>query len=293
MVPQLRLEQVHRAALLARRNAKRFFRDAKLLMASESYGHAYGMAVFAEEEAGKALILHGVADGILRNPEWLALATRKHEAKHATMAVTVFMRLLFFFLFGLAPHEHMRAKRKRWIKEGGPPSPLQMVSRNLQKAAQDLPRAINTIADMLEELSDLGQLQAERETGFFVGFGEAGDPSGPHQFSSADCRKHMKLVAARLAAADEFLGSPKISFKRRKSFGNVDPNMRKQIASFESFVFGKKGKNAIIEWLSGDTPKYLVTQMRGFAAKGAEVDKVRTVLEETLAKLPPPAPTPG
>ena len=96
MSSQPTLEQIHRAGVLARRNAKRFFKDAKTLMASKSYGHAYGMLVFAEEEAGKALIFHCFADGFLRNPEWLALATAKHEAKHATMAVTVMMRLLLF-----------------------------------------------------------------------------------------------------------------------------------------------------------------------------------------------------
>src|SRR2546425_1846570 len=106
------LEQVHRAGVLARRNAKRFFKDAQALIATKSYGHAYGMLVFAEEEAGKALIFHCYADGFLRNSEWLALATAKHEAKHATMAITVMMRLLFFFMFGLAPHESMLANRK-------------------------------------------------------------------------------------------------------------------------------------------------------------------------------------
>jgi AbiV family abortive infection protein len=287
MTSQPRPEQIHRAGVLARRNAKRFFNDAKALMAAKSYGHAYGMMVLAEEEAGKALILHGFADGFLRNPEWLALATRKHEAKHATMAVTVMMRLIFFFMFGLAPHESMRAKRKRWLREGTVPGSVQIFYRNFQQAAQDIPGTINTIADMLEELSHLGQLQSRREKGFFVDFDESGEASGPHQFSFTDCRKQMRLVAARLAAADEFMGSPKISFRRRMSLTNFDTDMRSKIASFEAFLFGQKGKNAVLEWLGGDSPKDLVKQIREFAADEIKVAKARSVVEQMQAKLPP------
>lgn len=283
---QPRPAQIHRAGVLARRNAKRFFNDAKALMAAKSYGHAYGMLVFAEEEAGKALILHGLADGFLRNPEWLALATRKHEAKHATMAVTVLMRLLFFFMFGLAPHESMRAKRKRWLREGTVPGSIQIFYRNLQQAAQDIPATINTVADMLEELSHLGRLQAQREKGFFIDFDESGEPFGPHQFSLADCRKQVRLVAARLAAADDFLGSPRISFRRRTTSTNVDAKTGSQIASFEAFLFGKKGKNVIMEWLGSDEPKNLVKQIRDFAANETQVDKVRSVLQQMQDKLP-------
>jgi AbiV family abortive infection protein len=286
MSSQPRPDQIHRAAVLARRNAKRFFNDAKALIAAKSYGHAYGMLVFAEEEAGKALIFHGFADGLLRNPEWLALAMRKHEAKHATMAVTVMMRLLLFFMFGLAPHERMRAKRKSWLQEGGGALPIQILYRHVRHAAQDVPGTINTVADMLEELSHLGQLQAQREKGFFIDFDESGEPSGPHQFSIADCRKQMRLVAARLAAADDFLGSPQISLRRRTALNTVDTEMRAKIASFEAFLFGKKGQNAIIDWLGGDSPRHLVKQIRQFAADETQVDRVRKVLEQMQSKLP-------
>ncbi|HXM84086.1 MAG TPA: AbiV family abortive infection protein [Burkholderiales bacterium] len=286
MTTQPRPEQIHRAGVLARRNAKQFFNDAKALMAAKSYGHAYGMMVLAEEEAAKALIFHGLADGLLRNPEWLALATRKHEAKHATVAVTVMMRLMLFFMFGLAPHESMRAKRKRWLREGTVPGSIQIFYRNFQQAAQDIPGTIETIADMLEELSQLGQLQGRREKGFFVDLNESGEASGPHQFSLADCRKQMRLVAARLAAADDWMGSPKISFRRRVSLTNVDAHTRSKIASLEAFLFGQKGKNAVLEWLSSDSPKDLVKQIREFAADESKVAKVRSVVEQMQAQLP-------
>lgn len=286
MTSQARPEQIHRAGVLARRNAKQFFNDAKALMTAKSYGHAYGMMVLAEEEAGKALIFHGLADGLLRNPEWLAIATRKHEAKHATMAVTVMMRLLLFFMFGLAPHESMRAKRKRWLREGTVPGSIQIFYRNFQQAARDIPGTINTIADMLEELSHLGQLQRRREKGFFVDLDESGRVSGPHEFSLADCRKQMRLVSARLAAADDWMGSSKISFRRRVSLTKVDTNMRSKIASFEAFLFGQKGKNTVLEWLSGDSPKDLVKQIRQFASDESKLAKVRSVVEQMQANLP-------
>ncbi len=253
-------------------------------MDTKSYGHAYGMLVFAEEEAGKALILHCFADGFLRNPEWLALATAKHEAKHATMAITVMMRLLSFVMFGLAPHETMRAKRERWLKEGVRPGTIQVARSHLQQAAQDIPGAVNTIADMIEELSDLGQLQARRENGFFVDFDDSGEPSGPHQFFKSQCRRQVPLVRARLAAADDLLGSTKLSLRQRKSFNKVDPEMRKQIASFESFLFGKNGKNLVLEWLRSRQPKELVGQIRQFATNDLHLEKVRSMLTEILSK---------
>ncbi|MGB7540684.1 MAG: AbiV family abortive infection protein [Burkholderiales bacterium] len=287
------LEQVHRAGVLARRNTKRFFKDAQALMAAKSYGHAYGMLVFAEEEAGKALIFHCFADGFLRNPEWLALATAKHEAKHATMAITVMMRLLLFVMFGLAPHESMLAKRKRWLKESVRPSPLQVIQSRLQKAAEDIPGAVNTIADMLEEFSDLGQLQARRENGFFVDFDDSGEPTGPHRFFKSQCGRQLQLVRARLAAADDVLGSTKLSLKHRRSSTKVDPEMREKIASFESFLFGKKGKNVILEWLSSDQPKQLAKHARNFAADELNVEKMRGVLSEILSRAPTASGTGG
>lgn len=277
-------EQIHRAALLARRNAKRFLADAEVLRGEQSYGHAYGMLVFAEEEAGKALIYRFFADGLLRNSEWLALATAKHEAKHATMAVTVMMRLLFFFIFGLAPHESMRLKRKKWLREGVTPGSIRIAYSHLRQAMQDIPGTINTIADMIEELSGLGRLQAQRENGFFVDFDESGEPSGPHQFVKSQYSRQARLVRARLAAADDFLGGARVSLRKRRSLNTVDDKMRKQIASFESFLFGKNGKKLVLQWLSSNHPKEIATQIRLFASNDAQVEKVRGVLTELLSR---------
>lgn len=255
-------------------------------MASKSYGHAYGLMVLAEEEAGKALIFHNFADGLLRNPEWLDLATRKHEAKHATMAVMVMMRLFYFLMFGQAPHESRHAARKRFLREGIVPGSIQMFYLGLRRAIQDVPAAVSTVADIVEELSNLGQLQAKREKGFFVDFDESGEPLGPHQFSVADCRKQMRLVAARLATANDFMGNPKISFRRRMSLTNWDASMRAKIASFEAFLFGQKGKKLVIEWLGGDSPKDLVKHIREYATDENKVATVRSFLEQMHAKRP-------
>jgi AbiV family abortive infection protein len=276
-----RLEQIYEAGVLARRNAKRFFYDAKALMGMKSYGHAYGMLVFAEEEAGKALIFHCFADGLLRNPEWLWLATAKHEAKHATMAVAVMMRLLFFFLFGLAPHESMRQKRRRWLKEGMTPT---TVFHHIEQAAEDIPSAINVVANLIEELSDLGRLQARRENGFFVDLDDSGKPSGPHQFSKAECVRHVPLVRARLAMVNELLGSPKLTLNLRRASNKVDEKMREQIASFEAFLFAKNGKDRVLDWLSSNEPKDLVAQIRQFAADEDNVGKMRSAIKEVLSK---------
>lgn len=282
-------EQIYGAALLARRNARRFFKDAEVLRGAQSYGHAYGMLVFAEEEAGKALIFRLFADGLLRNPEWLALATARHEAKHATMALTVMMRLLFFFMFGLAPHENMRAKRKKWLREGVTPGSFQIAYDHLRQASQDIPGTINTVADLIEELGDLGQLQAQRENGFFVDFDDSGEPSGPHQFDKSQYSRQVRLVRARLAAADDFLGGARVGLRKRRAANQVDPKMRKQIASFESFLFSKSGKNLVLEWLSSDQPKEIVRKIRQFAANEDNVEKVRSVVTEMLSKTQPAA----
>ena len=62
--------------------------------------------------------------------------------------------------------------------------------------------------------------------------------------------------------------------------------MRAKIAAFEAFLFGKKGKNLIMEWLSSDEPKNLVKTIRDFSANETQVHKVRTVLEQMQAKRP-------
>lgn len=285
MQPQT--EQIHSAAFLAWRNAKRFFKDAKALIANQSYGHAFGLLALAEEEAGKALIFRFYADGYLRNPQWLAIATAKHEAKHATMGITVMLRLLYFFMFGLAPNESPRAQRKRWLKQGIVPGTIRVLRQHLQDAAQDLPKAINTAADMVEELSHLGQLQLRREQGFFVDFHDAsGEPTGPHEFSKADADKQLQMTKVRLSVAHELIGPAKLNLRQRKGHIEIDTETRDKIASFEAFLFGRKGLRVILEWLAGHEPKEWVRNIRGFAVNEQGVKKVREVLSEVLRKPP-------
>jgi len=46
-------------------NAEQYLKDAEILIAFRSYGHAYGLVVLAEEEFGNAVIYHLCSIGLL------------------------------------------------------------------------------------------------------------------------------------------------------------------------------------------------------------------------------------
>lgn len=275
-------ERVHRAALLARKNALTFVDDAKALLESQSPAHAFGLLVLAEEEIGKSVIFHLYADGVINNPEWLAIATRKHEAKHATMAVTIMLRIFLLVFFGLGPTERIRSMRRR-LKSVYPDSNSgEVLAARIRTIVEDLPSFLIDVASLLEEISDLGQLQRNRERTFFVDFDIDGNPIDPLSVSKAECRDHLTLVAARIDAAESLMGSRRYGLKRRQKHNRVPRGTEIQIAKFESYIFGKKKLRKILEWLSGPNPMAVATSVREYAYKDEDVRALTAKLKETI-----------
>jgi len=279
------VEQVHQAALLARKNANRFFRDAKLLLNAGSSAHAFGMLVLAEEEIGKATAFHLYADGFLRNPQWLWLVTKKHEAKHAAMILTIMIRLILVVLIGLGPEERVSTKRKKMLKTHSAMPAGAAIYHRIRAALQDLPAIINTVADIFDELSQLGQLQDQREQMFYVGFQSDGRPTNPLSMNTATCRRHLKRVAARLDVARHLLGAPTISLKGRQKLAKVPDEMRRQLAAFEAYVFGKKGMHAILNWLEGPGPRNISDSIREFSRDEDRLARIHNELTSALKKM--------
>lgn len=276
--------QVHKAALFARKNADRFFRDAKLLLKSGSAAHAYGMLVLAEEEMGKAIVFHLYADGYLRNQEWLWLATKKHEMKHAAMIITIIMRLFLFVFLGLDPMERGRAN-KRWItKTYKGLAPAAIINKRLRDTLDNLLATANTIATVLDEIGQLGQMQDERERGFYVDFQPDGRPMNPLSINIAMCRQHMKLVAVRMEACRVLVGSSKISLKNRQRLANVPKEARVQIAALEVYLFGKKGLYTILSWLKGPGPKSISETIREYSRDKERITQLQAALEAVIKK---------
>jgi AbiV family abortive infection protein len=55
---------LRKVAVLCLKNAERYVEDAKILIKKRSSGHAFALAVFAEEELAKAIMYHLCAEGI-------------------------------------------------------------------------------------------------------------------------------------------------------------------------------------------------------------------------------------
>lgn len=90
VVRHLSAEELDRGASLCRRNAERYYKDAKILYERRSFGHSFMLGAFCIEELGKRFLLHSMKEGFIPQTElYLRAIFREHTYKtlYATMVL--------------------------------------------------------------------------------------------------------------------------------------------------------------------------------------------------------------
>jgi len=64
-------EEIEIGVRLCRRNAERYYEDAKILFENKSYGHSYMLGTLCLEELGKYFLLVSLKDGFFAQPDYV------------------------------------------------------------------------------------------------------------------------------------------------------------------------------------------------------------------------------
>ncbi|MDH5375932.1 MAG: AbiV family abortive infection protein, partial [Candidatus Bathyarchaeota archaeon] len=149
-------ETLEKAVNLCLENVERYIKDAELLIADSSYGHAYSLMVLAEEELTKTTVYYLCAQGIV-NPKALKKTLLSHSSKHALQAgVQAGMRFAHDFFFEVLGNFFLTGK-----KENEPVFETLSVNK-LEEAFLEAPkREASAIQEAMQK-------ERSRQRGFYV-----------------------------------------------------------------------------------------------------------------------------
>ncbi len=177
-----------------------------MLVADGSHGHAFALAILAEEELGKAHICFLAAEGLVRiEGRWLKnLYT--HEAKQAIQAGLTFLSAMIFPMFSDALElsrspefkDPKAAKkiRKDWFRRH---------LKRLEEAARDgTPEA----AEFQSRMKWFDKMDLQKQRGLYVDFNDDGVPISPVDVAEETAQEYLKEVEDRLEVAKVALGKP-------------------------------------------------------------------------------------
>jgi AbiV family abortive infection protein len=173
-------------------NAKRLYEDAKLLEEMDRFPTAYALAILAQEEYGKAFMLHLSAEQAVRWSESLDKAFKSHQCKQLVALVMEYLQRKDYSELSkewdqlyrgarrlpkhvmdaihIIVHEYTRGlRRSDWIDES---------EREIDPQASRIANGI---------------LDREKQAGLYVSFGPNGMINrAPHLVTEAQCRIEME-----------------------------------------------------------------------------------------------------
>jgi len=149
-------ETLEKAVHLCLENVERYIKDAELLIADSSYGHAYSLMVLAEEELAKTTIYYLCAQEVVDSKLFEKMLLR-HSSKHALQAgIQAGMRASIDFFFEKLANFFLTGK-----KENEPTFETISVSK-LEEAFLEAPkREAPTIQEAMQK-------ERNRQRGFYV-----------------------------------------------------------------------------------------------------------------------------
>jgi AbiV family abortive infection protein len=169
-------------------NAARLFEDATLLEEWERYPTAYALAVLAQEEYGKAFLVHLAADhGVPWTPE-LEKATRNHLCKQLVALVLEYVSRKDFFDLIEEPDRFRGAS----TLPGHVLSAIEIIvhehMRHYSRAEWSEGAQVHPVANRIAR----GVLDREKQTGFYVYVGSDGRiRRAPGMISASRCREEL------------------------------------------------------------------------------------------------------
>lgn len=169
-------------------NAARLYEDAKTLEEWERFPTAYALAVLAQEEYGKAFIVHLVADHQVPWTAELERATRSHLCKQLVALVLEFVSRKDFFELLEEPDRFRGASSL-------PAYVLNAIEIVVHEHVQSWTRADWTEGSRVDPVANRiarGWLDRGKQTGLYVHLGPDGQVRrSPEMISGARCREEL------------------------------------------------------------------------------------------------------
>jgi len=182
-----------KVSLESLKNSEQYIKDAKILAKKRSYGHAFALAVFAEEELAKAVMYHLCTEGIFGiNGKW-----RKDSLRHDKKQIFASW-LAFLYELSLMAEEAAGFAQRKGKKE--PQKIKQLYESKMDELIRREQRAFDREkGDVYKHLKPFEKLQKRREEAMYVGINlKDRKVTSPSDFKKSETREYISDVEERI-----------------------------------------------------------------------------------------------
>jgi len=220
--------------MLSLKNAEQYVKDAEVLLRKRSFGHAFALAVFAEEELAKAVMYHLCAEGIFGiEGKW-----RKDSLRHMGKQQFAF-GIAFLYELSLIAEEAVEFAERKAKKNTEKFKRIleRKVAKILQKE-QD--RFASRHGEVYEHLKHFEELQKKREKAMYIEANlQKKEVTSPKDFKKSEVKQYISHVKERVEVLkDEIRTKMKLQDKQRAML----------LFKMRLTEFNEEGKKKLLEW---------------------------------------------
>ena len=225
---------LRRTAELSLKNAEQYVEDAEVLFKKRSCGHAFALAVLAEEELAKAVMYHLCAEGIFGvEGRW------RRDSLHHIRKQQFAFGIAFMYELRLMVEEAVELAERKAKKDA------KKFKRVLQEKMTEILQDEQELfaskhGDVYEHLKHFEELQKKREKAMYVEVDlQKKDNTSPKDFKKSEAKQYISHVKERVQVLKDEI--PRKMKLRNKQWAMYLMKMRVN-------QFNEEGKKKLLEW---------------------------------------------
>jgi AbiV family abortive infection protein len=225
---------LRKVAVLCLKNAERYIKDAEILIKKRSSGHAFALAVFAEEELAKAVMYHLCAEGIFGVEGKWRKDTLKHERKQQFAFGIAFVYEMYLVIEEAVEFAERKAKKDA----------AKFMQIFEKRVAEILQREQELFAskhgEAYQHLKHFEELQKKREKAMYVEVDlQRDEVTCPKDFKKSEAKQYIFHVDERIEALKDEI-KEKVKFR--------DKQVAMSLIKMRLSQFKEEEKRKLLEW---------------------------------------------
>lgn len=184
---------LRRIAVLCWKNAEQYVKDAEVLIKKRSYGHAFALAVLAEEELSKAVMYYLCSEGIFG----IEGGWRRDSLRHVRKQNFAF-GIAFLYEISLIVEEAVEYAQRKAKRNGREFN--QILEKKMAEIIQKEQKLFaSNQGDVYEHLRHFEELQKKREKAMYVEANlQKKEGTSPRDFNKSESRQYVSHVKERV-----------------------------------------------------------------------------------------------
>jgi len=225
---------LRRIALSSLKNAEQYVKDAEILLKKRSCGHAFAVAVLAEEELAKAVMYHLCAESIFGvEGKW------RRDSLHHVRKQQFAFGIAFLYELSLIVEEAVEFAERKAKKD------TEKFREFFEKKVTEILRDEQKLfaskhGDVYEHLMHFGELQRKREKAMYVEVDlQKKEVTSPKDFKKSEAKQYIFHVKERVGVLKDEL-SKKMKLR--------DKQWAMYLMKMRLSEFDEEGKKKLLEW---------------------------------------------